>query len=554
MNASTTMRSPGVLLAALLCLGFPLLVDAWLPRHEGEPVAVSLSAARGLRNAPLPKQRIQAKQVLSRTDGERARVEYEFAWKEPGRYTLYGISSFSEAFPLALELNDETLSAMAFFRRSASRRDFERHRIAAGAKLRAGTNRLALEGQSAHGRIAAVLLRRELPLGPLRFLMLAACAAVPLVVRAALVRRRRITPGRRLAITLVTTGLALAAPVVAAAVHDGRAIADLDQADRRKRARLAEFEQYLASPEHGQARAQGFSVCVLGDSTHFWPRPRDERMLPTLRAALPPGHPIEVYGISAGAFSAYDYYLLMNRLVDEAPDLVVVPVNLRSFSTWWSRIREHDLPRIERYLRLDELPHAHGLEVGDRQIRWDALALVHLDGLLFDGDAGALLRGGARYLHAERDRVLGSLGEQLGWRPPEMLRRQQRRFGWNVDDSSEWPERVRRDHPMLEPYRLLNRLATEHRMPVLYYSVQANEQAQAKLGVRLDLRHNYQVIAQEIGRDPIVTFLDLSNENPPWMFADDSDHLSREGMQHVAKRLARAIVSRSRKPALGESR
>lgn len=537
-SPSRALLRPGFLLALALCALFPLGWDALLPHHEGVPIAVTLTPFEPALGVPLPAWRIEAQVVSRVVDGVNAQLVYDFPLERAGRYTLYGISSFDEVAPLALSVNDRPIAAMAFARDTGSRlSDFERRRIATGVRLRRGRNHVTLEGAWVLQRRFALELQREAPLPPLRYLGLFAAAALALLLRVAVLRhasRWSPSPGRQLAASAACFLLFLLAPLAVAALHGVRGFADLDQADRRKRVRLAELEAYLASDDYARTRG-AYRVAVLGDSTHFWPLPKRQRMLPTLRSALAErgAGDIAVYGISAGAFSGYDFYLLLNRLVDDPPDLVVAPVNLRSFSPQWNALLDHDFPRIEAYLRLSELPRALGLSVGTRMLRWDTLLLVHLDLWLFDGDLGAFLRGLGRWLHAERDRILADLA------PPGEA-------AAGPASASAWPQQVTPDNPTLQPFRLLNSLAARHGIAVLYYTVQANERAQAAHGVDLSLRRNYALIGREIGRAPGVEFLDLSASNPPWMFSDEHEHLSREGIRAVAGRLADAIVAHRR--------
>ncbi|MGH0030707.1 MAG: hypothetical protein ACQGVC_13010 [Myxococcota bacterium] len=524
---------PATLLAALVCVAAPFAWEAVLPQHEGVPRAVvlgTLPAGPGAR-LELPGWQVEAKLVghAAMGVGVRAELLYAFDWEEAGRYTLYGVAAFDDVAPVELSVNGEKVAAYAFARDTGSRRRFERERIATGVELLRGRNQVKVAGEWAMQRAFVLELRRETGLSPLRALAIALATAFLLALRAALVRRRPLSPGAHLTATAAFFALFVLLPPVAFALRDGAAIADLDRADRRKGERLRELELYLASELHAGTR-DAWRVAVLGDSTHFWPRPRDERMLPSLRRALDErgAGDVAVYGVSAGAFSSYDFYLLLCRLVDDPPDLVIVPVNLRSFSEKWHRLRDHDFARIERYLPLSELPFAHGLTLGPRILRWDALLRVHLDAWLFDGEAGAFLRGAARRLHAERDRLLAGLapGPALAAAP----------------EPPDWPVVVTRDDPTLEPFRRLNALAARRGIPVLYYTVQVHEQAQAARGVDLKLREHYALIGREIGRDPGVTYLDLSSENPAWMFQDEYEHLSREGMEAVAGRLADAVL------------
>ena len=289
---------------------------------------------------------------------------------------------------------------------------------------------------------------------------------------------------------------------------------------------LAQFEEQLASPSYAETSA--FRVALLGDSTHFTFLSRDERMPRAVEHALAErtDDDFSLVAISAGAFSSYDYYLLLCRLVEDPPDLLVVPVNLRSFGSHWQAIREHDFPRMEAYLPLAELLRGHGLEYGTRFLRWDRLLRVRLDVALFDGNVHAFFRGTQRWVQRERERIL------RGGTP---VARAERPYIW--------PAEVTSESAPLEAFRRLNDLAARHDVPVLYYTLQANERAQAAKGVDLQLQRHYAFIRGEIGEDPGVTYLDLSDHNPPWMFGDDHEHLTPPGARAVAERLADAIIA-----------
>ena len=110
------------------------------------------------------------------------------------------------------------------------------------------------------------------------------------------------------------------------------------------------LESYLESEDHRGARREKFSVFVMGDSTHYWSLQPQDYMVPVLERAIAAKgvEDIAIYGVSGGALNAFDFYLVLNRIVHEKPDVVVVPVGMRSFSEFWLEVQSNAHPPLRR--------------------------------------------------------------------------------------------------------------------------------------------------------------------------------------------------------------
>jgi len=522
---------PAIWLSLALCLLFPPLWNSLLPHPLGEPIAVVLTPPHPDDALELPDERIAARPLRSLREQQAPSRSFEFELDRAGRYSIHGISSHVSSSPLVLRIDDAQISNHAFDADTGSRhRNFERQRLATGVDLRRGRHRVQLQGPHLSVRTFALELQREAPLGPLRYLGLAAVAGLLLSGRRWLVRRR-LAPRPRLAATSAFAVLPTLVLLLGIAHSAGPILISLNRGEVSRRAQLDDFESRLESLASRRADPR-FSVAVLGDSSHFWSLDPAHCMRPSLERALRPSERarIEIYGVAARAFSAFDYYLLVNRLVDARPDLVVVPVNLRSFGQEWIESATHEFTPIERYLRIDELWAAPDVPVGRRELGWERVLIRRLDEALAGGRISLLLRGLRRHLRAE---LLLAAENTF---PARLL------HPLPTPSPPVWPDAIAPDHPMLAYFRAINRLAASHGIEVLYYTVQTNLEAIAESGTRLDLRGLYASIEREIAHAPGVHFLDLAGSNPRWMFSDASEHLNQRGMRLVSERIARRIA------------
>jgi hypothetical protein len=537
---------PGAAAALVLCLLFPLAWNRLFPIFEGDAANVQLTMMRPDDEIEAPESSKRAVRKAFTTRRNEQFLAFAFELERAGRYSIYGISSNRDAKPLDLRMNGRSVSTVAFYQKTGSMRgDFEKHLIARAVPLGAGENVASIAGPRAMNRTVFLELRREAPLHFPRYAALFLAAAGILVVRRFVSLKFPLPPRARLAIAAFAYAMGLAAlPAVLLVLSDGHLV-PLGEKDPVKTRRLRLLEEHLRSEEHRRAREEKFNVFVMGDSTHYWSLPASHHMLPVLESALPEGEKDEIalYGIAGGALDAFDFYLLLNRIAREQPDVVVIPVGLRSFSDWWLHNQGYRFRGLNHYLRPSEFLRAWNLSVAGREIRLGDWLLGRLDAGFFDGRAAHLLRGGKVFFEAESERVQQEFSETVlaAWEPVP------REVQWKaIPRYRRWNTDIAEDHPLLDAYRLINDLAARHGIEVLYYTEQVNVEAQREKGKDLRVRENFAVIEDAIGRDAGVRFLMLSDENPPEMFSDDIDHLTPEGIAGVAAAIAREIVALER--------
>jgi hypothetical protein len=542
---------PGWLAALVLCLLFPLLWNRLFPIFEGDAVSVQLTAVRADDATQVPESSIRAvRKAFERRKSEQLMVS-GFELDRAGRYSIYGISSNRGARPLALRVNGRGVSGTAFFQKTGSMRaDFERHLIARKVLFVAGENTLSLAGSQVANRTLFLELRREAPLGPLRYVALCLAVALVLAVRRFAVARWSPAPRLRLAAAVLLYVLGLVALPAILNAATGGYLAPLGEKDPIKTGRLRFLEDHLRSESHRNAKAEKFSVFVMGDSTHYWSLPRKHWMVPVLQRALPEEarDDIALYGLAGGALNAFDFYLLLNRIVREEPDLVVIPIGTRSFSEWWLHDEGYRFHGMDHYLGFGEFLRSWNLSVAGREITMVGWLLRRADAAMFDGGAAHLLRGAKVFFEKEHERTRHRIWREhfASWPPvpaEAQLELMPHHPRWNTD--------IAEDHPLLRAYHLINGLAARHGIEVLYYSEQINEEAQREKGRDLRVRENFGVIERAVAGAPGVHFLMLSDRNPRAMFSDDIDHMTPDGIATVAAELAREIVALERAKRAG---
>jgi hypothetical protein len=530
----------------LLCLLFPWTWNRLFPVFEGDDVNIQLTMIRPDDEIEVPTPSIRAVRKAFESRRNEQFLAYGFDLARAGRYSVYGISSNRGARPIELRVNGRSASATAFYQKTGSMRgDFERHLIARAVPFVAGANVVSIIGPRAMNRTVFLELRREAPLHPLRYVALFLAAAAVLTARRFAVARIALPPRSRLALAalMYATGL-VALPAALFAISDGHLV-PLGEKDPVKTQRLRFLEDHLRSEAHHKAQAEKFNVFVMGDSTHYWSLPRIHRMVPVLQRSLPADakDDFAIYGLAGGALNAFDFYLLLNRIVRERPDVVVIPVGLRSFSEFWLHDEGYRFHDMDHFLLPSEIPRSWGLSVAGREISLVGWLLRRLDASLSDGRGVHLLRGAKVFYENESRRIEDRIGRTAlaSWEPVpaevelETAPNYQR---WNTD--------IAEDHPLLDAYRLINDLAARHGIDVLYYSEQINVEAQRKKGRNLRIRENFAVIERAIAGGPGVHFLMLSDRNPPEMFSDDVDHMTPDGIATVAEALVREIVALER--------
>jgi hypothetical protein len=541
-----SIASPGATAALVLCLLFPVAWNRRFPAFEGDAVSIQLTTTRPDDEIEVPESSTRAVRRTFKSHRNEQFLAFAFELERAGRYSIFGISSNRGAQPIELRVNGRAESATAFFQKTGSmRRDFERHLVARAVPFVAGENVVSIAGPRAMNRTVLLELHMEAPLRPLRYVALFLAAAVALAARRFAVSRFAAPPRARLAVAVLLYATSLAAlPAALLALSEGHLV-PLGEKDPIKTQRLRYLEEHLQSQDHRTAKEEKFNVFVIGDSTHYWSLPRRHRMVPVLQRALHDDakNDTAIYGFAGGALNAFDFYLLLNRVAHERPDVVVIPVGLRSFSEYWLHNEGYRFHDMDHYLLPSEITRAWNLSVAGREISLVGWLLRRLDALLFDGRGAHLLRGAKVFFEDESERIEDRIERTaLGsWEPVPVETRLA-----TTPNYPRWNTDITADHPLLRAYGLINDLAARHGIEVLYYTEQMNVEAQRKKGRDLRIRENFAVIESAIAGEPGVHFLMLSDENPPEIFSDDVDHLTPEGIAGVAAAIAREIAALKR--------
>lgn len=300
--------------------------------------------------------------------------------------------------------------------------------------------------------------------------------------------------------------------------------------------RLDGLHVYLDSETHVQAEDK-FSICVFGDSTHFYKLEPRDRMLPQLQNEFPREYKnsVEWYGIHALGFDAYDFLFLLNWIVSEKPNLVVIPLNLRAFGYNWVHTPLVLLPELERYIQLAEIPTAMRLSNKTHELRWEHILLRKLDFAMFESQLGRFFRGVKLTYNETNKNIDKSIEERFATRaaplPYDKVRPKVNFFEYfarryQIDFSN--------GHSMLDAFEQLNRLAHENDVEVMYYTVQCEDE-------KVPQEEHFEYIHDRLANDPGVHFVDLLGLVKPEQFSLQ-EHLTKEGIEVVASHLSTAIA------------
>lgn len=244
---------------------------------------------------------------------------------------------------------------------------------------------------------------------------------------------------------------------------------------------------------------------------------------------------MELYGFAAPGFDAFDFYFLLNRILQEKPDLIVLPLNLRSFGDIWIRPEMFYRPVLERYSAWSEYPRAAALSCDARKIEWEHLLLQKLD-YEWMGYRGHPFLGRLknRYGEIEAENAarieealfpfMEPLPEKYTLSPIKALRENQ--FDWRLGVYN--PD-IERDHDWFPVFRAINQLAERHGIEVLYYTVQTPE-------IRALPEKNFGLLEEFLTEDPNVYFLTMLDVLQPNHFTQ-GEHFTIQGMGLVASRI-----------------
>ncbi|HIA47632.1 MAG TPA: hypothetical protein EYN96_06610 [Candidatus Hydrogenedentes bacterium] len=301
-------------------------------------------------------------------------------------------------------------------------------------------------------------------------------------------------------------------------------------------AQVEKLERYLTSEKHLVDRDELYSLVILGDSTHYYDLTSAQELLPQIERALPKAlkGEIELFGLRHMGLDAFDYYFLLNRLVRDKPDMILIPMNLRTFGENWSEGDMTYFPALERFTQLREVHRASYISSESRDIRWDLVVMRKLDYGVMDGRGSLFLRG-AKLTYGERKRKIEDGFEE---RYSEFAKYIPNSF---VEEKRRFFERAKRDytlhinpeHSMLGAFGALNRLAREHGIRVVYYTVESDRK-----NVRQE--ENFDLIEEELSKDPDIYFINTLGLLNYRHFMQ-REHLTPVGIELLARYLANEV-------------
>jgi hypothetical protein len=349
--------------------------------------------------------------------------------------------------------------------------------------------------------------------------------------------RGRLTPRQTLAATLVTPVAIVGALFSGAYWWDGPAI--IAEGAGPMGDMLPIFEKQMGAWKSEPRSEKTFSVWVLGDSTQQSRGDAVLRLAPTIaESVMQRGiRDVQVYGVQSANCNAYEFYFLMSRLLDEPPDLVIMPLNLRAFGPRWIDNPANGFPVLERYVPWSRVREAAQLSARGRKITTVGVVLRKLDYRFFGSRTEWFLNG--LKLRAEGAGKAESEGENKSDEaiPAERAAQadaEQTIAEFRARGKITYDQNIREDHPVITVFHAIDRMAASRGIGVLYYTVQTPDE-------RAEPESNFTALRWSLARDPAVRFVEMLDAIPKEDF-ELLEHFRAPGMRALAGRLTDEIV------------
>ena len=314
-----------------------------------------------------------------------------------------------------------------------------------------------------------------------------------------------------------------------------------------------------------EARPRARQIVFLGDSIIAGPprgRRVPDRLLELLEAARP--GVFDVHAMASPGMGAFDFYFIADRVGELGPDLVVMPVNLASFSASWRNTFPR--PELAALLRVRRVPESLVLPVDGIGLTADRLlfylAIERLGGLYPWRD----LTQQQVYLANARRGFAQAVGKRFGgdedlkfarasighFRRQLNLENEPRFSAAGVEERYGTPLRgVEPDDPTLRILASAVRIYREHGAEVLVYANPTNVEHMARVDALGDegFSRTLEAIRTAVHREG-VRFVDLHAALPDTAYKDPAGHLRAgdgvvNGVRILAERLAEAIAPRA---------
>ncbi|HIA47679.1 MAG TPA: hypothetical protein EYN96_06850 [Candidatus Hydrogenedentes bacterium] len=443
-----------------------------------------------------------------------------------GRITGYVRENERAHAPKTLTVNDKKVSEIAFC-----------HSDQTGAysslqlKFPPGLNRLEISGRLVSTYEYTIYWEKKLPTTPAKCLLIWTLTGLILFLRSfaspRLLRQKYLHPVLTLSSMIATIAFALTF-----SFHSStQCLTQLGQKTQPGVSEREKFDQFLESSAHRNKRKDNYSVCVLGDSTHRFELV--DRFMPRFkyRHENDQSETLEIYGVSFFGMGPREYYLLMNRLSVEQPDIVVIPVHLRLFTDYLMRQEHNRIDTFNQYLQWSEIPRALSIKVADRQFEWENLLLQKADAHFFDSRIAPLANGTKNELQVQYDFYLEN--------HPHLQPDDWEVMPENTDNSisrepSGYELLIQEDHMILPLYDGIIRLAKKHHIQILFYPVGLDDTMQAELGLQMHVDENYRFLEKYLKQDSNALFYWPPTPIPSHLYVDAWGHMNEEGIHTVA--------------------
>jgi hypothetical protein len=300
---------------------------------------------------------------------------------------------------------------------------------------------------------------------------------------------------------------------------------------------LMKYETYLNDPPRLESKDSWYKVGLMGDSTavsqedtsDIMPEMLEQTLRITRKADL------ELYYLHFAGLDAFSYYQLVHRMLEDDVQLIVIPVNLRSFGPSWRQNTPNFMTMMNSYVPLSDLPFLFS-QGSKSDINMSHVLLDKLDASWFDRRYHKLKNKAVFEYRKLQTEYTASFKDYFP-APPEEHRQ---RLMLSLLVAAYPREGITKHHPYIPMFKRINALAAEHNAKIVYYTVQVNPAMIAPDIFEPD--PIFESCREFFGTGDHIYFEDITNLLPEEHFGNFS-HLKKDGLQMVADALADRIIA-----------
>jgi len=295
------------------------------------------------------------------------------------------------------------------------------------------------------------------------------------------------------------------------------------------------YESFLNAPNRPQPADGIYKVGIMGDSTFVNQKNRSDVMPSQLEKKLHATEKdLELQTLHFAGLDAFAFYQLVNRMIEDEVNLIVIPVNLRSFGGAWTQKTPNFLTLMNSYIPLSELPFLFSLGAKS-DIKMSHVILDTIDASFFDKRYHELKYKAVTEYRDFENKHLTSFEKRFASHTTQTTNRRKMAIF-----RQSFATEVTKHHPYIPMFQRINVLAAKHDVKIMYYTVQVNPRM-IKPGIYLP-EPQFEACRELFGTGDNVYFEDITDVIPPENF-DNFSHLDGIGIQLVADTLATKITA-----------